>query len=71
MQSYHAAMCEARNKYLRRLLERMQSVTRAAEVAGLNRTHFYRVLRQAGIEPPRYGNRFVRRGNDAWRSLAH
>jgi DNA-binding NtrC family response regulator len=50
--TYREAMLEARRRYWLALLEQTEwSVSDAAEIADVNRTAAYAVLKQIGIEP--------------------
>lgn len=69
MRNYREAKADFERQYLRELMTQAQgSVTRAAELAGLNRTGLYDILKRNEV-PPRYNNPRLNRGNDAWRSL--
>jgi DNA-binding NtrC family response regulator len=65
--SLQEALREAEGRYCRRLLRKTRGcVARAASIARVNRTHFYRVLRRNGL----FHRRADRYGNSFWRSLA-
>lgn len=69
--TYREAMKEARGRYFQALLHATgNNVSQAADLADLSRTHFYKLLKASGIEPPRHGHRQVSAGNSAWQSLA-
>jgi DNA-binding NtrC family response regulator len=58
---------ECQRRYIEDLLRRARGcVSRAARMGGINRTHFYKLMRRHGIPIKR---RQARGGNDAWRSL--
>ena len=53
METYAEAMATARREYLRRVLEYSNGKAYlAALIAGVNRTHFYKLLAQYGVLPP-------------------
>jgi transcriptional regulator of acetoin/glycerol metabolism len=63
--TYQQHMDAASREYVLRMLNQHDwCVTRAARAAGCNRTHFYKIMRGAGIEPTR-----TQRGNEAWRAM--
>jgi DNA-binding NtrC family response regulator len=63
--TYREAMRQAREQYLRALLDESQgNVTRAARIAGLRRTSLHRML--ASTRPAAPVNR---EGNDEWQGL--
>jgi DNA-binding NtrC family response regulator len=65
IESYRSYLQLARNEYVRQVLARCgDNVSKAAQMAGMNRTHFYRYLRAAGID---WHN--GKHGNAAWQEL--
>lgn len=63
---YRDHMRAARREYLQSVLDAAQGNAKvAAELAGVNRTHFHRLLTLADVRKP------VLRGNAAWRALSH
>lgn len=71
MKPYHEAMREAQRAYLLTAIRRHRTITAAAVASGVNRTHFYELLEQAGIEPPTFGRLWRDAGNATWNSLGH
>lgn len=69
MKPYHEAMREAQRAYLLTAIRRHRTITAAAVASGVNRTHFYELLEQAGIEPPTFGRLWRDAGNSAWGAL--
>lgn len=70
MKTYHEAMAEAHADYLRQVLIAAQGcVKRAAEMAGLSRSQFYRMLKRNPVATHRVNARPLNRGNSAWQSL--
>lgn len=54
--------------YFEGLLRAHPSVVKAARVAGINRTDFYKQLKRVGITPPNGGGP-RKWGNKAWQDL--
>jgi hypothetical protein len=69
MKPYHEAMREAQRDYLLAAIRQHGTITAAAAASRVNRTHFYELLEQAGIEPPTFGRLWRDAGNAAWDSL--
>lgn len=66
MKTYTEELAAARTTLISRFLVAADgNVSAAARAAGLNRTHFHYLMRNAGIVPTN-----VRHGNAAWQELA-
>lgn len=71
MKPYWDAMSDASREYLLKLLRETQwNYAHAAQLAGVNRSHLYVLLRRAGIQRP-MDRRRLNPGNAAWQSLGH
>ena len=69
MKPYREARAEWHRQYLRAVMsEAGGKASRAAQIAGINRTDFYNVLKRYGVAPT-YNNPRLNRGNAAWQSL--
>lgn len=67
--TYSEHMRGARRQYLLLVLELTSWNTRkAARIAGVHRTAFYKLMQKAGIAAPK-ASRYANRGNEAWRAL--
>jgi DNA-binding NtrC family response regulator len=67
--NYHEAKAKFEREFVERALaEADGNRKKAAENAGMNRSHFYKLLRRSGIDSPRRGSH-GNRGNAAWQSL--
>ena len=53
MKTYAKTMTAARRKYLLELVRKSGTMTEAARVAGVNRTHLYAMLREVGWKSKR------------------
>jgi DNA-binding NtrC family response regulator len=66
--SYRDYMRRSSAAYVAQLLAKHGGrVPAAATEAGIHRAHLYKLMQQAGIEPPKLGR--GHRGNDAWQAL--
>jgi DNA-binding NtrC family response regulator len=67
MKTYAQELREWQTKYIKAALKAADgSVVKAARATGINRTHFYKMMRKLGIEAVERG---CNKGNAAWQSL--